>query len=1456
MMFLLILIFLEPLFKSGHIVFSDLDFPKEAQSYMDQIFGLWNGRWSSATMFNLPRLLYISIPYLISSLFAFNGEILLKVFLVFIIFNSALSIYILSENIIAVYFKEKFDFYRVFILVTAGLFYALNPWVIFRIQHIYLLCGYSLFPMVINYFLYIFHPKFIIYRNPDDYIFGKKLIKQNYRDIAILCFLISMSAGAIHYFFYIFIYLGIIFTLIMLKYPLYFLIKYGKNKAKRYIISNIKKIVIAAVFFTLFNFYWLSIYFGNIFLGLEVSQHNINLIDTLVMFSKNSSPLKVVYLISYWWPMFNLNSLPMSFYIGGGVILFFVIAGVFFRFTKDNIVVWFTLTSLIFILMSTGVELSHFAESFVNITKLPLFGNIFRDPNKTIGILALNYSILLIFGLEHIYNYIKDTAKGKALKLMIMSIIILGFTYYIKPFRDHFIEGFFFPVEIPKEYTELNENLNKNDKVLYMPNAENMLRNVEGTASPFWNKNPYSQGIAKSTADFHIYNSKSDTIFHHEGNTLSITYYLNFLQHLLDNGITKDFRFYLEPLGINKYIYHNEYTEQEERQEFNEKILDLQDNMNLSYENDIFKTYELDKRDIIRPIYKKILTPYSYTHLAGYREMNNFNLKDYGVLYSTLSFDDSLELMEKNDYIEVVEKNDLMLSTLDEKYYIKPFDYINDGNVFLRWSKTFLKNSDWQWFMRINEIDNFKFEHDFGKGVAVTFSGAGLKVPAYKEDELKGRVILDFDSILKLDKFFIADNPDIFEVYANPLSAYSKFPVILGEIAKDYPRRLWQVAKSELLPIRENMFYRFNLKLSGRGTNKMHFKVRFYDVHMDELSISYIVAPSEEVNFNGIDFFGEAISPKESKYMRIDLLSYQRPSQKVYWWIHDIKIHEYEGETERNIVNMTKSFDTNEEVNLYARVFFSRKGGEIKFIIDKKEYSIDTYNKYRNEFRWIKIDKINFRKGENRIELENITGFNAVNILAYIPGRQMNHINNKLRKVTNSSKLFFALEAEQDFDYKDFDAKGSVQSERQYPYFNNGRGISLNSGELEREFDILKTAEYSMLLRFNNNQYENGSAAVEIINKNNETVYKNRFGIYNDSPEQIRNTVIDSNYFKTFIREYKEIDNQVKNIKEIELNNINLKQGKYTLKVKLNSNVASQSNIFDLKKFDPSRIKDSYEFSSKKKNQDGCDCIRITDDMYSHYVRNNTFYAKFDKTCSSDWYEYGSNTIWVSEENEYLFTADIVSDGGRNRHIKLEMLDRNDRVIKAMQIADVAEEDKNKWNHYETIVRIPKGVKKVIVKFSIKGEEERNGTMKIKNFQFIKYSNLITFDNIVLFEGDNKKEFFNIDKYYQIKNINRLSEMNTEFDLHTYSDNKSNKNKILLNYMESYHPIWQIKSIKNQRPYIINGLTNSYLIESDTDDIKVKYSIKTVMKDLYYLGLFFLILAFCLLIYLFTKDNS
>lgn len=1425
-----------PIFYSGHIVFSDIDFPYNSGRYLEEIFGLWNSRWNTTTMLNIPRLLFILPSWLISAMFGFSGELFFKLFLFSILQISAFSMYLFCKRLISIYISPHFNLFMTLSLAGGSLLYALNPWVIVRIQHIYLLCGYALFPLMLKYFFNVFDPRFQTQLIHKYSVFRIRLYRRNIIDLMLLSLIVSAMSAAIHYLFYSII---TVITFALLLYLKLFIVHFREGSLKRRAIfyNFFIKGMVFGLFLIAFSYYWMGPYAGSIIINAGISQNNINVLDTLSLFSRNSSIVNVLFLISYWWPMFDISTLSLSFYAGGFIILLIVAIGIVKYAWKNHILLLFTLMTLMFLIFATGVKTQILAGTFINVvTKIPVFGTIFRDPNKLIGLASAGYSILFVFGLNSIFSQIgENNINSVVFKLIIILVVSISFRFYIGPFYNHFFHGFYAPVAIPAEYEEVQKAFLDPDqadsRVLYLPISDNMTQAHTGVATPFWNKNPYRKGFDKATGDFHVYSSAKNTIFHHEGNPPALTYYINFLHFLLDQGLTNNFAEYLKPLGVNELAYHDEYLGHEGRQDFNLEILERQNGISKHYEDDIFTLYRLHNPPTSPVILEKAIhTPYGLSHLSTYMTMPNFNFSSTGVIFSSLQKKGYIDKVRPGDLIEAANYNDLWLSNLAENLYTKPFDFINEGNPFLGWSKTLVQTNDWLWYLRSQNIDNFPYDFTFGSGIAVTFASARLNVPVYLREKINGKKILDFDSMLRLDLFFKADNPHLFQVTANPIGPMNKIPLLHGEIIQGDPESIWQVARSGLIDAKENTPYQFKILISGRGTNKLHIKVRFFDEEMNELGMSYAVAPREEISFDAANFYSEYISPPGSHYMRFELQSFKRPEQKVYWWVHDIEILDLSEYKSENSLIVKVNAEKTEPHNLYMRVFKSRTGGLLSVSRGDIKKEIITEDPYINQFVWISLGEFDLEHGENTLVINNLAGFNAINILAAIPVSTEYRYQFPVERALSKGRVFFALEAENDFSYY-----GNIQSSRRYLHLSMGNAIASQSGVLSRKIDILKNGRYDLQLNLQGIPFRNrlhiefrqadGSVYTQkTVEIDNEGDFLQKYDMIKYVPiEQDKNytrEIISSSGGKQFT--------EIAEVKEIPL-----VRGTYDLILRFESNAESLSSIEDLHYFDPSEV-NVPSYLEDIFQEDCSDCESINEGMVQKELTEKKLTLNYDRTCSCDWFVYSSDKLNLEPDSEYLIMFEAKSEGIKKRHSKVMFLDNEDQIILTDFIPEVDESEKTEWNRYEYIVTAPEGSVSMLFQVWARGNKNKEGLFEIREYEIFDYSDLLKVDSLILIEQED------IDQRVVVDSIsNNHTHIDSMFSK-IWINNPSNSENLIL-FSQPVVPLWHLEtSADDQRSDLeINAVSTAFFTRGNGE---MQYKMK--FRKHYYAGLIIFFFGF------------
>jgi len=147
-----------------------------------------------------------------------------------------------------------------------------------------------------------------------------------------------------------------------------------------------------------------------------------------------------------------------------------------------------------------------------------------------------------------------------------------------------------------------------------------------------------------------------------------------------------------------------------------------------------------------------------------------------------------------------------------------------------------------------------------------------------------------------------------------------------------------------------------------------------------------------------------------------------------------------------------------EYYKLSARFFKNQKGGEIKIYIDGKPIKIQTKDQL-NKFVWKELGTFYLEKGEHEIVLENVKGFNAVNVFVLIPEKEYYKSKKEIEKLLQSKTIIYLFEGESDL-YK---TKAKIIKDIN---FSNGEALQLDkSGKAWQNIDILKKGSYRLAIK-------------------------------------------------------------------------------------------------------------------------------------------------------------------------------------------------------------------------------------------------------------------------------------------------------------------------------------------------------------------------------------------------------
>jgi len=143
---------------------------------------------------------------------------------------------------------------------------------------------------------------------------------------------------------------------------------------------------------------------------------------------------------------------------------------------------------------------------------------------------------------------------------------------------------------------------------------------------------------------------------------------------------------------------------------------------------------------------------------------------------------------------------------------------------------------------------------------------------------------------------------------------------------------------------------------------------------------------------------------------------------------------------------------------LLTRCLVSDKGGKIKVSIDNHKFDIETSGNYHG-FLWRAINLRVLNAEEHKITLQNVEGFNAVNLFVLIPEKEYLKAKKEVEKLIQNKTVIYILEVESDFH-------GLNAKMIKNPEASNREVLLLSeNGKAWQDIGIVKNGTYRIALK-------------------------------------------------------------------------------------------------------------------------------------------------------------------------------------------------------------------------------------------------------------------------------------------------------------------------------------------------------------------------------------------------------
>ena len=1413
----------------GHIVFGDIDFGFFVNGYLDRMLGAWNEQWSNPNFFNLSRLPIIAPLYLFFTTLNIAPELFLKTVVFGLLIASGYGMFRLIRKILQITFLEERDHKLntddlFLIALISALLYAFNPWSITRVQHLYLLTGYATLPYVFYYVVLLTETQMpnrseqwkLSILNPF-YKYKEWIDKNSLRAVLISAFLWILGSAAVHYLFFTF-----------------FLVAFwGIYAGTRYLV-DLRASALRALFS---RYVLLGLFVGGLCAYFimpqllsspiqSISPNNINTIDSVDMLSRNSQILYVLYLVSYWWSMFDLSLLTAPFWIAGGFLLTLIWGGCLL--SLNNIFTrFFVPWCVVMALLATGTKGPLTLALLWIIFDSPIastMGFLFRDPNKFIALLVFGYAILLGVNLAYITDSLKRLQDEKAKEFWIIKqllkhktlinpyrilIFILGiaiplsYLAYIEPYRVHFVQQYYKTVEVPDYYLSTNHWLKQNSegfKTIWLPRNEMITSPGEDVVVTKWN-----EGRATSSID--IFSTQAKTYNTTEGSTPYMSNWYEFIYQKLKENRGSNLMSHLEVLNIKNLIYHNDVVGLEEEGQATVNALKSQpalETFGKIGDNHFFKNQD--------PVSSIHLFPQALVSSRGLNVINllsyipGFNFKNYALWFAnTESQQNPYAETEEGDIVHYQFFDDVINKYVSDEFYLFPFDHVNNSNAFVRWAKNRVTSPDWKWHLDHLEIKNWPWDFDLNKGFIFTYAPEMVDLPPYKDLFESGKEFINDDTLKDLkESFFASEDERALEVEFAPNKGYAKTPFIKGEMTKG-GLEFWKVATSRFMDVGPETGYTFAFTISGRNTKKIHGKIKYYNEFDEEVGVSYVSAPQQVDTFNFVRFKGSFVTPPEATKIKIQLWTYRQPREKTYWWVHNLEIKTLEHLMKPNEIVIPRYIKEAGEYRVMARVFHSQKGGPMDLTVGPYRLSVNTKTPGINQFFWEDLGTLNFENGTLDIRIENKEGFNAVNALMIVPLEEYETAKANAVNMLKKTKSLYLMEPREEGI-----SDGSMQHDFYNSKLSNGYATFIDEGLVNLSADIQEAGDYQLFINSLSPEAENNTNLIEVyvLNEKKNVLFKK--------------SILD------FVKKTKQAD-------WVNVDSFYLLPGKHFFKFVFKSGAENLFPTRSIKKFLPGEDwVERQDFllealGEKKTESNCCTCEGLGLDYLdiNHDEKEGATKLSIVPGCSCWWVVASSAMAPVSTKNVYNLKFDIQTRYANLPHIKLIYLDKNKVFLDYEHIQTLESNEKN-WVTYEKIIKPPKYAAYAQFHIWTRKNPYTNSEIWVRDLKFKDYEELANIDSALLIESkDNSKDlasFFTPTEAQEnsIKSVTYANQDDYPLKLTLPETDK----RLILQLSESFSKLWQISDYKGNSilPLSQSSVLNSYSVPANfSRDIKIQY---------------------------------
>lgn len=1011
------------LLSGGYIINADFTRVDTIGSFINEIIPLWN-EYGSHTSISILSKFLIYTPLILFSFLKLDIEITHSYLIYFSILSaiSALFVFKLSRYVIS-QSNGKLSTWEEAFCISSAFFYIFSTYVVEQVTHPAIKYAFYLAPLIL-------------------YTLIKGINENRMLYLVLTAILWSLAVSDMHW--------PIYGSIIIAGYIAYNLI-YGLVKDKKpkiYLMrSALTYIIVVFGTFLLINLYWII---PGVFSG-GASLYPIVLTEEgLISWFRNANMLNIIAMRGNFFLAYRYGNLPQFLGFLQGInlnilLIALVIIGLsslvmYKNKSKEHIFFGFLFIVTVFLSAGPRFLTQLFNWFMFDAPFHSIYAWAFRSPKFHQFLILALAPLIALTGIR-INRFLESRKKviGKIFPLFFLLLVILCSIIPNYPLLTGDFNGNLRTTDLPADYKAT---------ITYLNNSSDDFKVIWGPPYAGLNSSWWENRIGRLTKDITPKPTYDNRIFNDNLNyplLFGVRYPYNSIVYRNETDHVSKF---FSPLNIKYIIVHNDIPQLNTKINKTVKNLQYQKDLKIIRNYGFVDIFELE--NVSNHISVKSENILLNGGLRGYNALTvieRFNPNKIGIVYED-------QILNSNfiNFSDIIIGNNNI--GLKNAIVLAPFKSINHYDPDTTWSKASVASEDFRKsLLKFRLHDPYQF--DYGKGLVFSWSTKEIAeniIPTKKD------LVVDwnFDDKEQLNEW----KKETRENQSNAIQTLQQDEKALKAMLWNFSSG-WKTVKSPLIPVEFGNVYAFKLKVRGKNAHTIHIKVTGYNDKNKKVGTKQVYS----VTSGTFDWkearFTYATQNESTKYLQLELGHGHETDKPLpnFIQIDDVKVYDITRYTGPVTLEIPFNVDKTDNYKLFIRYFKNQEGGGIKVYLDSDRITINTKDQL-NRFIWEDLGTYQLVNGGHTLVLENVKGFNAVNIFALIPEEDHTNFKQEMTEVMQNKTMIYLFEAESDM-YRD----NATISKKFGGEASNGEVLEIADGKAWQEIEIIKDCTYSLAIR-------------------------------------------------------------------------------------------------------------------------------------------------------------------------------------------------------------------------------------------------------------------------------------------------------------------------------------------------------------------------------------------------------